>query len=168
MKRESFNNGWLFCYGSGTALERTVSGAKTPVPVTLSELPCQSYVISLTPSRWSMISTFLSVFFPCNCTIPAHICLCSFFVRFCSSRSSRAGKERKICQPSALLFFVHFVHAILHRIHYNYIFIRYSEFLCYTFSNSPASCMQDCNYLKRIALSITEDHHETFKTEQNP
>ena len=25
MKRESFNNGWMFCYGSGTALERTMS-----------------------------------------------------------------------------------------------------------------------------------------------
>ena len=35
MKRESFNDGWLFCRGSGTSLERTVSGAKTPVPVTL-------------------------------------------------------------------------------------------------------------------------------------
>jgi beta-galactosidase len=35
MERENFNNGWLFCYGGGTALERTVSGAKTPVPVTL-------------------------------------------------------------------------------------------------------------------------------------
>ncbi len=35
MKRESFNNGWLFCHGSGTALERTISGAQTPVPVTL-------------------------------------------------------------------------------------------------------------------------------------
>lgn len=35
MKRESFNSGWLFCRGSGTALERTISGAQTPVPVML-------------------------------------------------------------------------------------------------------------------------------------
>ena len=35
MKRESFNSGWLFCRGSGTALERTINGAQTPVPVTL-------------------------------------------------------------------------------------------------------------------------------------
>ena len=35
MNRESFNSGWLFCRGSGTALERTISGAQTPVPVTL-------------------------------------------------------------------------------------------------------------------------------------
>ena len=35
MNRESFNNGWLFCRGSGTALERTINGAQTPVPVTL-------------------------------------------------------------------------------------------------------------------------------------
>ena len=35
MKRECFNSGWMFCNGSGTALERTVSGAKKPVPVTL-------------------------------------------------------------------------------------------------------------------------------------
>ena len=35
MKRESFNSGWLFCHGSGTALERTVRGAKTPVSVIL-------------------------------------------------------------------------------------------------------------------------------------
>ncbi len=35
MVRESFNSGWLFCRGSGTALERTVSGAKTPILVTL-------------------------------------------------------------------------------------------------------------------------------------
>ena len=35
MKRESLNSGWLFCRGSGTALERTISGAQTPVPVTL-------------------------------------------------------------------------------------------------------------------------------------
>ncbi len=35
MKRESFNNGWQFCKGSGTALERTLNGAQTPVPVTL-------------------------------------------------------------------------------------------------------------------------------------
>ena len=35
MERESFNSGWLFCHGSGTALERTITGAQTPVPVTL-------------------------------------------------------------------------------------------------------------------------------------
>ena len=35
MIRESFNSGWLFCCGSGTALERTISGAQTPIPVTL-------------------------------------------------------------------------------------------------------------------------------------
>ena len=35
MKRESFNSGWLFCPGSGTALERTINGAQTPIPVTL-------------------------------------------------------------------------------------------------------------------------------------
>ena len=35
MNRESFNSGWMFCRGSGTALERTISGAQTPVPVTL-------------------------------------------------------------------------------------------------------------------------------------
>ena len=35
MKRESFNSGWLFCHGSGTALERTINGARTPLPVTL-------------------------------------------------------------------------------------------------------------------------------------
>ena len=35
MKRESFNSGWLFCHGSGTALERTINGAQTPIPVTL-------------------------------------------------------------------------------------------------------------------------------------
>ena len=35
MKQESFKNGWLFCRGSGTALERTVHGAQTPIPVTL-------------------------------------------------------------------------------------------------------------------------------------
>ena len=35
MKRESFNSGWLFCHGSGTALERTINGAQTPLPVTL-------------------------------------------------------------------------------------------------------------------------------------
>ncbi len=35
MDRESFNSGWLFFRGSGTALERTLSGAQTPIPVTL-------------------------------------------------------------------------------------------------------------------------------------
>ncbi|MBQ3804101.1 MAG: hypothetical protein II845_10455, partial [Oscillospiraceae bacterium] len=35
MNRESFNNGWLFCRGSGTALERTIHGTQTPIPVTL-------------------------------------------------------------------------------------------------------------------------------------
>ena len=35
MNRESFNSGWLFGRGSGTALERTISGAQTPVPVML-------------------------------------------------------------------------------------------------------------------------------------
>ena len=35
MKRENFNSGWLFCRGSGTALERTINGSQTPVPVTL-------------------------------------------------------------------------------------------------------------------------------------
>jgi len=35
MKRENFNNGWLFCRGSGTALERTIHGAQTPIPVAL-------------------------------------------------------------------------------------------------------------------------------------
>ncbi len=35
MKRENFNGGWMFCRGSGTALERTVHGAQTPIPVTL-------------------------------------------------------------------------------------------------------------------------------------
>ncbi len=35
MIREDFNSGWLFCHGSGTALERTLSGMQEPVPVTL-------------------------------------------------------------------------------------------------------------------------------------
>lgn len=35
MKRESFNSGWLFCHGSGTALERTINGAQMPITVTL-------------------------------------------------------------------------------------------------------------------------------------
>lgn len=35
MKRESFNNGWLFCRGSGTALESTLNGTQTPIPVAL-------------------------------------------------------------------------------------------------------------------------------------
>ncbi len=35
MKRENFNSGWLFCHGSGTALERTINGAQTSIPVTL-------------------------------------------------------------------------------------------------------------------------------------
>ena len=34
-----FNSGWLFCYGSGTALERTVSGTQTVIlaPLTYSD-----------------------------------------------------------------------------------------------------------------------------------
>ena len=35
MRRESFNTGWLFCHGSGTALERTLGTMDDPVPVTL-------------------------------------------------------------------------------------------------------------------------------------
>ena len=35
MKRESFNSGWLFYHGGGTALERTIKGAQPPIPVTL-------------------------------------------------------------------------------------------------------------------------------------
>lgn len=35
MRRESFNTGWLFCHGSGTALERTLGTLDDPVPVTL-------------------------------------------------------------------------------------------------------------------------------------
>lgn len=35
MKRESFNSGWLFYHGGGTALERTIHGVQTPIPVTL-------------------------------------------------------------------------------------------------------------------------------------
>lgn len=35
MKRESFNSGWLFYHGGGTALERTIKGAQQPIPVTL-------------------------------------------------------------------------------------------------------------------------------------
>ena len=39
MKRESFNSSWLFCYGSGTALERTVSGTQAVIlaPLTYSD-----------------------------------------------------------------------------------------------------------------------------------
>lgn len=35
MKRESFNSGWLFYHGGGTALERTLKGAQPPISVTL-------------------------------------------------------------------------------------------------------------------------------------
>ena len=35
MRKKSFNAGWLFCRGSGTALERTLGGAGMPTPVTL-------------------------------------------------------------------------------------------------------------------------------------
>ena len=35
MQKKSFNTGWLFFHGSGTALERTLGGEQTPIPVTL-------------------------------------------------------------------------------------------------------------------------------------
>ncbi len=35
MQKKSFNTGWLFFHGSGTALESTLGGAQTPIPVTL-------------------------------------------------------------------------------------------------------------------------------------
>lgn len=35
MKKESFNNGWLYYKGSGTALEKTVNSPEAPVEVTL-------------------------------------------------------------------------------------------------------------------------------------
>ena len=35
MKRKLFNDGWLFCRGSGTALEHTLMTAETPIAVTL-------------------------------------------------------------------------------------------------------------------------------------
>ena len=35
MLKETFNTGWLFSHGSGTALARTLGGEQTPIPVTL-------------------------------------------------------------------------------------------------------------------------------------
>ncbi len=35
MLKESFNTGWFFFHGSGTALERTLGGEQTPTPVSL-------------------------------------------------------------------------------------------------------------------------------------
>ena len=35
MLKETFNTGWLFSHGSGTALVRTLNGEQTPIPVTL-------------------------------------------------------------------------------------------------------------------------------------
>lgn len=35
MIRENFDDGWLFCRGSGTSLEHTIKGTQTSVPVTL-------------------------------------------------------------------------------------------------------------------------------------
>ena len=36
MKRESFNSGWLFCHGSGTAPERMAICAQTVIPAVLT------------------------------------------------------------------------------------------------------------------------------------
>ena len=37
MKRVIFNDGWLFCHDSGTALERTANGTQTMVPEKLMQ-----------------------------------------------------------------------------------------------------------------------------------
>ena len=36
MIRESFNSGWLFCQGGGTAPQRSGSGAQTVIPAALT------------------------------------------------------------------------------------------------------------------------------------